>query len=533
MNHANPVLVKKLALTLLLLLGLIACGPVTPPPTVPPTSTPLPTHTPAPTPVSTTTPAWVYDNPPISLVHNGLLLPTATTISVTDTPYPTDECMEGCVRWFVGLGPGLNPEQLDVEGFVIHDFYNEFLYGKSWDDRIYLWMEVVPYTWAKDAIVTEIAADNGPDLIGPIGWQGASILHGQLLDLKPHLAKIPEITKDFNPELLDAYSTTEGQISLPFALYPSAIFYNMALFDKAGLAYPPASYGPDLGPATYRLDGRDVAWDWDTVREVARRLTLDANGRHTGEARFDKGSIVQYGFTWNFENQPSYIGTFWGNGAYADGTTAQLPAAWKDAWAWTYDGTWGDAPFIPGSSASANLDNGNPFNSGQVAMTGQPSWYTCCMGNLKTWDIGVLPAYRGKVAGRVDADFFVIWKGTRLPDKAFKALTYLNTTGVQKLIIGSKDSPPAYNAIPARADDQAAWLEVKKAQFPWVRHWDVLLTNLAFPDSPSAEAYMPNYEKAWDRGGRFYQLLAGIGGLNLEHEEANFLTDLQEIFDEK
>jgi multiple sugar transport system substrate-binding protein len=286
------------------------------------------------------------------------------------------------------------------------------------------------------------------------------------------------------------------------------------------------------------LDGKEVVWDWQTtVKTVAQRLTVDANGKNATEEGFDKNSIVQYGYTWNFEGQPSYLGTFWANGTFvaADGKTAQIPPQWIDSWKWTYEGFWGDQPFIPTGpvQGSADFGNGNPFNSGKVGMVDQPLWYTCCMNDVKDWDAGAMPSYKGKVNGRVDADTFRIWKGTKNKAAAFKVLTYLVTDGVQKLIIGTADMKPAYGALPARAKDQAPWLDQKKKDFPWVKNWDVITAGLSYPDSPSAESYMPNYNESWDIAGKFYNKMLNTSGLDMDAEIAAFLKDLQASFDKQ
>jgi len=498
------------ALVMIASMLLAACGTPTPA-AQPATDTPAPvagdTDTPA-APADTDTPA-----------------PTATL-----TPYPMADCQTGkvCVRWFIGLGTGTDPVQLTAEQSVVDDF-------NASQDKIQLIMEVVPYASAKDTILTEIAAGNGPDVIGPVGWNGSATLHGQWADLKAEIAAIPEVTAKFDPALVKSYESSEGQIGLPFAVYPSAIFYNASLFDEAGLEYPPAKYGANNGPATYKLDGKDVEWNWDTVKTVAQRLTVDANGKNASEDGFDKTKVVQYGFTWNFEGQPSYLGAFWANGSYLkdDGKTVEFPEAWKAAWKWTYDGIWGTQPFIPNGQVqgSADFGNGNPFNSNKVGMVDQPVWYTCCMGTVTSWDAGALPAYKGKVAGRVDADTFRIWKGTQHKAEAFQVLTYLVTTGVQKLIIGSKDLPAAYGALPARAEDQAPWLEAKKVQFPWVKNWDVVTAGLSFPDAPSAESWFPNYNEGWNATGAEYSRWLNTGDLDMDKEIETFLSDLQAIVD--
>ncbi len=83
---------------------------------------------------------------------------------------------------------------------------------------------------------------------------------------------MPRLTLSvFNPNLLPLFETSEGTVGLPFAVYPSAIFYNKAIFDSAGYNYPPAKYGDK-----YKMpDGSMVEWNWDTVAKVAQALTTD------------------------------------------------------------------------------------------------------------------------------------------------------------------------------------------------------------------------------------------------------------------
>ncbi len=158
-----------------------------------------------------------------------------------------------------------------------------------------------------------------------------------------------------------------------------------------------------------------------------------------------------------------------------------------------------------------------------------PIWFTCCIGNVRDWDAAAIPSYNGSVGGRIDADTFRIWKGTRHPLAAFEAMTYLVGEGVDILIIGG-DQPAAYGALPARTANQDAWQAAKEIQFPWVRNWNVVLAGLNYPDIPSAEAYMPNYNEAWTRGNTFANLLRNTSGLNLNREIQAYLSDLNVIF---
>jgi len=501
--------VLSLLIGVSMLLGACATTPAAPPPAPAATDTSAPAA-----PAAMDTPAG----------------PTAVPPTPTLTPFPVAACQAGktCVRWFVGLGTGTNAEQIPIEQEVVNDF-------NASQDKIQLILEIIPNNTSMEVLSTEIASGNGPDIIGPVGWAGSNAFNGQWLDLKQYIAKVD--TSMFNPALVKWYETSEGDVGLPFAVYPSAIFYNKAIFDAAGYNYPPAKYGDK-----YTMpDGTTVDWNWDTLAKVAKALTTDKGGNNAAEAGFDKNSIVNYGFTWGFENSVLYVGAFWQGGSLlaADGKTAQIPDQWKAAWQWTYDGVWGDQPFIPNQNYQQSLNNGgNPFDGNHVAMIDNPVWYTCCMGHVTTdgsdkspatWDIGAMPTYNGKVGGRIDADTFRIWKGTKNPQAAFDAMYYLETTAVTKLIIGSADKPAPYGALPARTADQDSWLAAKKTAFPQVQNWDTLMAGLNYPDAPSAEAYMPNFIQAFDRTRTFYALIL-TSPIDLAKEEATFLSDMQTIF---
>ena len=81
-------------------------------------------------------------------------------------------------------------------------------------------------------------------------------------------------TSIFDPALIKFYQTEEGQVGLPFAVFPGAIYFVPALFDEAGLAYPPQVYGEKY-----------VCWmalKWigtgKPSPKLPRRLTVDVNG---------------------------------------------------------------------------------------------------------------------------------------------------------------------------------------------------------------------------------------------------------------
>jgi multiple sugar transport system substrate-binding protein len=110
-------------------------------------------------------------------------------------------------------------------------------------DAIKLVLEAVEYDKAKDTLLAEIVSGDGPDIIGPVGFAGAHAFYSQWMDLTRLLECNTYDASQFNPALMEMYHTSEGQVALPFAVYPSAVIYNRNLFVAAGLQYPPAKYG--------------------------------------------------------------------------------------------------------------------------------------------------------------------------------------------------------------------------------------------------------------------------------------------------
>jgi multiple sugar transport system substrate-binding protein len=407
------------------------------------------------------------------------------------------------IRWFVGLGTGTDANQIPVQEEVVSDF-------NASQDGIELVLEVVPYDSARDALSTQIASGAGPDIIGPVGWGGSNGFYGQWLDIGPYIESSGFDTSVFDPALVDSYQTEEGQVGLPFAVFPAAVYYVPAYFDEIGLAYPPSNYG-DM----YELDGEMVEWNWETFTEVARRLTIDINGLSSLDDGFDRTQMVQVGYAPQWQTNPFYMAAYRAgaapvySGESAGSYEATLPDDWKEANRWIYEGIWGDQPFAATGplSDSPEFGNGNLFNSGKAAMAITPLWYTCCLTDFRDagleFQAGILPVGDdGETHGRVDADTFRIWKGTQHPEEAFAVLSYLITDGADKLL-------PIYGAFPAIAEKQEPWIAAKTADYPFVtpETWDVFKAGLSYPDAPSAEQFTPNWTEMWPRGDTFFNLM--------------------------
>jgi multiple sugar transport system substrate-binding protein len=127
-------------------------------------------------------------------------------------------------------------------------------------------LEIVDNDTAYDTLATQIAGGNAPDLVGPVGIRGRDSFKGAWLDLQPLMDANNYDLSDFDPAMVDFYRVQEeGQLGIPFAIFPSFVFYNKDLFDEAGLAYPPHEYGAPYVDA----DGNEREWNMDTLRELA------------------------------------------------------------------------------------------------------------------------------------------------------------------------------------------------------------------------------------------------------------------------
>ncbi|KAA3659537.1 MAG: extracellular solute-binding protein [Chloroflexi bacterium] len=417
------------------------------------------------------------------------------------------------IRWFIGLGTGQNAEQVEAQEAVVAAF-NES------QDHIELEIEIVQNDVAYDTLATAMASGDAPDIVGPVGVKGSNAFSGSWLDMQPvidatgyDLGQFPQATVDF-------YRVEgEGLIGLPFGVFPSFLYYNRALFDEAGLEYPPHAFGEPYA------DGD--AWDYDKLRELAMFLTVDANGADAASADFDADAIEQFGYInqWtDFRGAMSQFGA--GNVVDASGT-AVMPDHWMQGLQWTYDALWTDH-FMPSQAYqdSELLSTPNAFASGNVAMAQTHLWFTCCLGEMaEEWDIAVMPTFNGAPTAKLHADTFRILNTTEHAEEALEVLTYLVGEG-------SADLLQVYGGMPARPEDTDAFFAGLDEQYPFDVDWQVALDSLDYPDNPSHEGNMPNFQKADDRIAAFNSLILADATLDLDAEVTTLLSDLQTTFDE-
>ena len=423
------------------------------------------------------------------------------------------------VTWYIGLGAGTQPSQIVAEQAFAK------AYNASQTD-VYLRLAIVNNTQASDILKTQISSGSGPDIIGPVGVEGLNLFADQLLDLKPLISSTGYQSTGVDKALVDFFSklgpngTTVG---MPFAVYPSYIFYNKDLFDEAGLPYPPTKIG-DL------YQGKP--WDLNALRKLAMQLTVDQGGKDASQAGFDPTKVLQWGFdaqymdNYNLRAESAFFGA--GSFVSADGK-AVIPDYVKQAAKWWNAGVWTDH-FIPTAAqvSSDLLSAGSEFASGNLAIDEGHTWFTCCVTPAapKTpFKIGfaIQPTVNGKITSPLHADTFSILKGSKVPDAAFKALTAM---------VASQDLLTAYGAMPADQTKQQAWCDSINKTFPGMTlDWSVAQAMLAYPDVPNHQSNLPNYSDARSAFQAFGNHYRTTSGLDIDAELTKLQVTLQGIFD--
>ena len=443
-------------------------------------------------------------------------------VAITPAPITTAAGPNGgvVVRWFIGIGSGGKPEQVAAEQKFAADF-------NAAQKAVYLSVEIYDNSVAANQLQIQIAAGNPPDIIGPVGVEGLNIFRDNLLDLKPLIESHKFDMTKFDPALADFFAIgKEGAtIGVPYATYPSFIYYNKKLFDEAKLPYPPTKVG-DL------YDGKP--WDMEAVRQLGMKLTVDKNGNDATSADFDPENIVQWGFDMQWaDDRADTEATIFGSSSVvsADGKTAQITDQFKTGLKWLNDGVWKDH-FIPTypQIQSDLLGKGNQFQSGNLAMADTHSWYTCCINPAApakpsfTWGVAVTPAYNGTTTAKLHADTFSILNGSKNPDAAFDALAAL---------VASPELLTNYGAFPADPALQQSAFDAIQKNYPDSKiDFSVMQAMLGYVDKPSHQAWMPDYQKSRAALKAVYNKYRTTAGLDIDTELATLQTTLQGIFDD-
>lgn len=419
------------------------------------------------------------------------------------------------VRWFVGLGAGSDEPTFAAQKKVVEEF-------NASQDEINLILEIVKNSAAVDTLAVQISAGNPPDIVGPVGIEGRDSFKGSWEDLQPYVDKYNFDMSVFDSKLVDFYNDeVDGLVGIPFAVYPSFLYINKDLFDEAGIPYPPQNFGEEY----IDENGKSHIWDVYTMREVAKKLTVDEMGNDANSPEFDSEKIIQFGYgpQWFSSKQ---LGTLFGSGKIDHNGEAKIPDNWKESWKFFYDGMFNSywTPSDPYQYTDL-LGQGDLFASGNVAMVHTHLWYAGFMDVNFNWNTAVVPSYNGVSTACLNADTFEIPKLSKNKDAAFKVMMYLVDNACMDLL-------NIYGGMPAKKELQEEYIEgLKNGRFQSQNiNWDVAKESLKYSDVPSYESWMPNFIESQTRMATFWGDMKSKSDYDVDGEIEKLQEDLQTIF---
>ena len=261
-------------------------------------------------------------------------------------------------------------------------------------------------------------------------WQS----RGALLNLQPYIDADPAALDGVFPITLEAYKTPEGYFGLPRDFQTIVLYYNKAMFDAAGVAYPTAD------------------WTWDDLRTASKSLTLDKNG---------DGSVDQWGF-WAeaYDQEPFWGSVVWSYGGdivdVADGKTLIDSEAAQSAFGFIR-AMWLDDKSMPTQSQLAQYGY-DGFLAGVSAMGVSGHWSVpdYAAAGL-SFDVAPMPKGPTGRATGVNSAGFVVSSATKNPEAAWEFVKF--ATGE----VGQTELAKLGFAVPIRAGVAASDAYLKQA----------------------------------------------------------------------
>jgi ABC-type glycerol-3-phosphate transport system substrate-binding protein len=257
-----------------------------------------------------------------------------------------------------------------------------------------------PFT-GQDKLYAMMAAGQAPDIFYTnTTMRDRLAAEGRLLDLRTVSSGDPFVHRLWPAVIANGTSPDSGWYSLGNWSFTLGVYYNRDLFDAARLPYP------------------DTAWTWETMRMLARRLTVDANGDGVPE-RF--GVFIGSHFVEAIEQM---------NGADIRPNTllASLPEA--SAEAFTKYLALMEEQLMPDIRRvqAMGMQPVQLLQSGKVAMLVEAVPHQMLIETLAIrWGVAPLPRFAGKPPRyfRTSSGGLSISSGTRFPEAAWQGVKWI------------------------------------------------------------------------------------------------------------
>lgn len=276
-------------------------------------------------------------------------------------------------------------------------------------------MESMPWNIYFDKLLTAMVSGSPPDVFIVREFENAGFARQGVLRDSSDLytsggGSLPD--EDFKPELLERLDYEGVRYGVPLDNLGWGIWINRDLFEAAGL-------DPDTPPA----NGAELI-------EMARQLTVDANGNHPGDADFDASQVTQWGFAVN-NPKNTYQTVLWqfGGDVFQEGTAMLNEEPAHAAMQYLYDLIYTEQVSPPPSG----FDALQAFGAGQLAILPYGTWGLNFMRDSGlNWDVWPMIQMGSQPAARMSSHVLhmpATIEGERL-EAAKRFITYLSDNGL-------------------------------------------------------------------------------------------------------
>jgi multiple sugar transport system substrate-binding protein len=287
-------------------------------------------------------------------------------------------------------------------------------------------LETTTFSTYWDKLQTQIASKTQADILGMQAQRMPGFAaRGALQPMTDQIKANPSLNfKDFFPVIEDALSFKDEVHALAYDLGPPLLYYNKALFKKAGVPLPSST----------------EPMSWDEFKATAAKLT-DAGSRQFG---YVQGFTIDWVIPWLWSNGGDYMNED------ASKSTLDSPES-MEAMQFLSDLFVKDRVAAPITDL-ANLNFGlERFFSGKVGMHMDGPWQIVNIRSNAKFDFDVAPVPAGK-AGSVAwaaGSGFGISKVTKESDAVFKAISVITSeASLSSLTRAGRGYPARQSAVP-------------------------------------------------------------------------------------
>jgi multiple sugar transport system substrate-binding protein len=208
-----------------------------------------------------------------------------------------------------------------------------------------------------DQFIAAGSAQQAPDIMSMHPQEIAQFVELGLIEPVEELASTSEVFTEeaYVPKAWELQHYNDTMYGLPFDLGVHGLYYNVDLFEEAGIEAPPSNR--------------------EEMLEAIRLLTVDANGNHPGDEGFDPENIVQYAINMHTNHHAFYqwyalYKQLGGELLSEDGTQCVIDTDKAvEAWQWLQD-----LVYVHYAAPQGQTDYARDFLTGRTAMFIDGPW---------------------------------------------------------------------------------------------------------------------------------------------------------------